>query len=288
MVNFETPAPPPDIFVSGYLQEHYGYAVQRSRGSGNWLITYTIAGQGLYRLHKERILAEPGDLVILKTGASHDYSVPRDGTWEFLWAHFLPLADWTNWLHLPELCPGLCKISLHATATRDRVQQAFLQLNADLNSFFVSHNPPTSPSDSLAILQRKLALNRLEEILLLAIMENRFEERRSYDPRIQQVLERITDDLREWHTVEALAQMVALSPSRLAHLFKQEVGSPLIQTILELRLKQAARLLAFTNHNIEQIATEVGFRSPFYFSRQFSNHYGLSPTAYRYFHTTHP
>ena len=46
-------------------------------------------------------------------------------------------------------------------------------------------------------------------------------------------------------------------------------------------LRQAARLLLFTALGIEEVARQVGFQSAFYFSRQFKQHYGLSPSAYR-------
>ena len=67
--------PPPDILVTGHFKERYGYAVYRARGSGNWLITYTLQGQGLYRQAGMQIWANPGDIVLLQLGALHDYSV---------------------------------------------------------------------------------------------------------------------------------------------------------------------------------------------------------------------
>ncbi|MBC8074887.1 MAG: helix-turn-helix transcriptional regulator, partial [Chloroflexales bacterium] len=81
--------------------------------------------------------------------------------------------------------------------------------------------------------------------------------------------------------VAALAREIGLSPSRLSHLFKQQVGSSIVETALALRLRQAARLLAFTQHPVATIAHEAGFQSAFYFSRQFKAYYGQSPSAYR-------
>jgi AraC family transcriptional regulator of arabinose operon len=82
-------------------------------------------------------------------------------------------------------------------------------------------------------------------------------------------------------SVAGLAGLVGLSPSRLTHLFKETVGASIVQTVLQLRLRQAARLLEFTDLTVAEIAAQVGFESAFYFSRQFKAHYGVSPSTYR-------
>ena len=46
-------------------------------------------------------------------------------------------------------------------------------------------------------------------------------------------------------------------------------------------MRQAARLLAFTTRDVDEIAGDVGFNSAFYFSRQFHRRFGMSPRAYR-------
>src|SRR5205807_3225926 len=88
-------------------------------------------------------------------------------------------------------------------------------------------------------------------------------------------------DLAAPNTPGTLAREVDLSPSRLAHLFKQELGDSVTNTVLILRLRRAARLLEYTSRRVGAIAEDVGFSSAFYFSRQFHRHFGLSPRAYR-------
>ncbi|MDF2717079.1 MAG: AraC family transcriptional regulator, partial [Paenibacillus sp.] len=78
-----------------------------------------------------------------------------------------------------------------------------------------------------------------------------------------------------------LAQMVCLSPSRLTHLFKEQVGRSITDILQKHRLKQAARLLLSTNKSILDICTEVGFNSPAFFTRKFMSFYGTSPGMYR-------
>lgn len=278
----ESPSPPADILVTGHFHEQYGYAVYRSHGSGNWLMTYTVAGRGLYRQPGVQVWAEPGDLVLLQPDALHDYSVPPDGSWEFLWAHFQPRPAWFSWWQLPELGQGLFALHLRTPQTRTRTHDAFLKLYADAafspGMRTTSSQQEWQPPDPL---QRDLALNGLEEILLLAVREHRQSATRPLDERVQTVLDLLARDLAAQYSVADLAQQVALSPSRLAHLFKQEVGDSIQQVQLTLRLQQAARLLHYTTHSLGMIASAVGFHSSFYLSRQFRQRFGVSPREYR-------
>ena len=72
----------------------------------------------------------------------------------------------------------------------------------------------------------------------------------------------ISSDLAADYDVPGLAREVALSPSRLSHLFKQEVGEPVMGAVIRLRLNQAARLLEHTVDDIGAIAREVGSAPP--------------------------
>jgi len=127
----------------------------------------------------------------------------------------------------------------------------------------------------------ELALNALEEMLILCAQQAARLRTPMRDQRVEQVLRYLEQHFPEEITVRDLAQLVALSPSRLAHLFTQQTGQALLETLLVIRLRQAARLLIFTALGVEEVARQVGFQSAFYFSRQFKRRYGLSPTAYR-------
>ena len=50
---------------------------------------------------------------------------------------------------------------------------------------------------------------------------------------------------------------------------------------MKLRMRHAARLLEITSRQVSDIASDVGFKSLFQFSRQFSRWHDMSPSAYR-------
>ena len=51
--------------------------------------------------------------------------------------------------------------------------------------------------------------------------------------------------------------------------------------IQDLRLMVAARRLLVTDERISDIAYQVGFEDPNYFSRMFRKNFGVTPQAYR-------
>ena len=256
------------VLMSDYANESYGYRIQRPTGRPDWLITYTTGGQGKYQLEQTTHKCQPGDVVLIKPGAEHDYATATDEqSWQFYWAHFIPEWHWRQWLGLPELAPGLFVASIENHLTGRRLESAFERLVRD--------NRDPGPFREL------LSLNALEEVFILVAQQYQTGLASPMDPRIGEVLRQISYNFQKRLTVTALAKSVALSPSRLAHLFKEQTGEPLMQTLLNMRLWQASRLLEFTPRPVGEIAHEVGFQSVYYFSRQFKVHYGVSPTAYR-------
>ncbi len=81
-------------------------------------------------------------------------------------------------------------------------------------------------------------------------------------------------------TVEGLSQELGMSR---AHLYKKLTfitGKSPVEFIRLVRLKTAAHLLKQGDKNVSEVAYAVGFKTPKYFSKQFKEVFGLSPSAY--------
>lgn len=80
--------------------------------------------------------------------------------------------------------------------------------------------------------------------------------------------------------VAELADRVALSSRQLNRKISAITGQSPVVWIRKARLERAAQLLKAKTGNISEIAYDVGFESPAYFSKQFREHFGVSPSAY--------
>ncbi len=83
-------------------------------------------------------------------------------------------------------------------------------------------------------------------------------------------------------TLQRVADEVHLSAAHLGRLFRAETGSAPMKYLREVRMARARQLLHRTGLGIAEIAREVGYADPAYFSRLFkSENNGLSPRRFR-------
>jgi len=257
------------MLVSGYFQEYLPYHVLRRRGTADWVLMYTLRGRGVIQQPGARHEALPGDLVLLQPGAYHDYGCVPGAVWDFVWAHFIVRPAWLALLRWPEIGKGLFALNISDASARKRIRTAFFRCHDDSRA-------------GRGGVHDELAMNALEEVLLLAAREHAAaSDDRRLTPNVRRVVEHLDASLHQRHTVASLSKLARLSPSRLAHRFKDETGDSVIGYLLKLRLKRAAKLLEFSGRRVKEAAADVGFASEFYFSRQFKAFFGVSPRQYQ-------
>lgn len=98
---------------------------------------------------------------------------------------------------------------------------------------------------------------------------------------LKRVLEWIDQHLQTAITIASLAQQADLSEYHFAHMFKQSMGLPPHQYVLQRRLDKAHRLILNSRDELTDIALFCGFSSASHFSVRFKQHYGYSPSQLR-------
>lgn len=265
-------SPTSGVLMADHFRRSYGFYGHRPRGTVDWLLIYTVAGSGAFRVDDAVLTAGPGDAVLLPPGVPHHYAAGEDGGWELLWTHFLPLPEWRPYLRLPRTEKGLHAVAVADGPGRPRLEDAFRRLIADARRRSRSG--------------QALALLALAEILILLHENAEREWRRDdapvgQDERIAEALLYIADHAHEPLAPALLARRAGLSESRFRHLFKAETGKSAAAWVTETRLHQAAKLLELTSRPVGEIAAYVGFQSAYYFTRRFTAAFGASPTAFR-------
>jgi AraC family transcriptional regulator, arabinose operon regulatory protein len=99
--------------------------------------------------------------------------------------------------------------------------------------------------------------------------------------KINTICHRIYEDPSAPYRVEKLAQAVGLSADHFTRLFRKLRGVTPREYILQARIESAQNLLLSSNHSIGRIAEILGYSDVYFFSRQFKEKVGVSPSAFR-------
>lgn len=103
-----------------------------------------------------------------------------------------------------------------------------------------------------------------------------------YKSRINRVIDHIENHLDKQFTLDELAGTANFSKFHFHRIFQAWVGETPFQFITRVRLEKAAALIASLHRDsIADIAARCGFTDKSIFSRNFKNHFNLSPKQYR-------
>lgn len=99
--------------------------------------------------------------------------------------------------------------------------------------------------------------------------------------RLEPLLKRLHETAGAGMSVNAMADFCHLSPSRFHRVFKEATGISPQTYHRTIRLEEAARMLRESDATLTRIAVETDFADACHLSRQFRQHFGVSPSAYR-------
>ncbi len=99
--------------------------------------------------------------------------------------------------------------------------------------------------------------------------------------RLLPALDFINQHYRERISLSQLADKCHYSPNYFNRLFRSTLNIPPLKYIQQRRIEDASRLLSYSSKPIKEIACEVGYDDPAYFSRIFHQTYQISPGGFR-------
>ncbi|HBF44252.1 MAG TPA: hypothetical protein DDY82_03575 [Clostridiales bacterium] len=117
--------------------------------------------------------------------------------------------------------------------------------------------------------------------MMLECTEIKKIETKKYPIAYTTALDYIAENYKNNISIEDVASYCHFSVSRLSHIFKQYAGISITQYLIKMKMIKAVNLLLYTTANISNIAAELGYNDPNYFTLQFKKYYGMSPKTYR-------
>ncbi|MCU5771628.1 arabinose operon transcriptional regulator AraC [Erwiniaceae bacterium BAC15a-03b] len=244
------------------------FYINRASGMKGHILNLTLRGQGKIYTPKGSFICQPGELLHFPAGVPHYYGRDEQSEfWDHLWIYFIPRTYWLEWLQWNQSVETIGRLALSSASGLEQMQARFMEVI----QLSFSDEP----------LAEALAMNAVERVILECYRAQPDLHPSRIDPRIARLCQFLNEHMAEETTVEQLSRRACLSPSRLAHLFKEETGQTIFAWREKQRIARACELLQKTSFAITHVALTVGYNDPLYFSRLFRNHMGISPRTYR-------
>ena len=250
----------------GFFPRAVGHLRRRPEGAREAILIYCVKGAGWCDMAGRFQHVRAGDLLVVPPLTPHTYGAHPSTPWTIHWVHAvgenvaLYLADLGVTPELPVLWMGE---DLQLTALFNEVLRSLDRGSAYPNLLHASHT--------------------LGHLLALAVRHRHegLAEMPSSVAKVGQSIVYMSEHLDQPLRVGELAALVNVSPAHFAVLFREATGSSPRDYLHLLRLHRACQLLRGSTLSLKEIAAQLGYEDPFYFSRQFKSLQGVSPSEYR-------
>jgi AraC family transcriptional regulator of arabinose operon len=250
----------------GYYPKAKGHYTYRKNGLPENFLFYCVDGHGWYKIGGQKYEVGPNEFFILPQNVEHFYGSSEDHPWSIYWIHFggdsLPTF---NKMH----------------AVQKHFKPFYIKDNGDILSLFVRIYKALEGGYSIDNLMFvNMCLNHYIALFVYNAKHytiNQPEKVEWIDGAISYMQEHINSNI----SLDDLCKHCNYSTSRFSSLFKQKTGYAPIDYFIQMKMQKASQQLDFTNSSIKEIAMNMGFDDPYYFSKRFRKVIGVSPQKYR-------
>ncbi len=225
-----------------------------------WLI-FLKEGSGYYETEGVQYRLEKGSLFIAYPNRRIRYYADTDSVWSIYWVSIGEpyFETYLNNMGITESDPVL---PIRSPLELERTFEALLD---------------AIPDETLA--SRFHCVSLLYKLLSQIVPADKSAVyKRDY---VEEAIFFMTSHSSEHITGVDIANTVGLDISYFSRVFKRRTGMRPIAWLNRYRLDRASVLLTETDMKINEIALSVGFEDPLYFSRKYTEYYGISPSGWR-------
>ena len=101
------------------------------------------------------------------------------------------------------------------------------------------------------------------------------------DSLVDSIQNYLNNNIHATFRLQDICTIFNISKSYLCRIFKDATGQSLMDYFINLKIKEAKKLIRAEKHNITQISEMLGYSSIHHFTRMFKNITGFSPMSYK-------
>ncbi|MEI6948423.1 AraC family transcriptional regulator [Paraflavisolibacter sp. H34] len=251
----------------GYYPKASGHYTYRKKGLDENILFFCVDGHGWFKSGDRKYRVGPNEMFILPQHTEHAYGGSDEDPWSIYWMHF----GGEQLAHFNSL-----------QAVQAYFQPSFVKGGGEVVALFSKMYQTLElgySTDNLLF-----ANMCLSHFLSLFLYNSRHAEVQAAPPKMDTVdsaIHYMHEHINENLSLIELSRIYNYSPSRFSSLFKQKTGYAPIDYFIQMKMQKACRELDFSDRPSKEIAFDLGFEDPCYFSRRFTKVMGMSPTQYR-------
>ena len=248
-----------------YPNARYHYC-EREHGAPEHILALCVGGSGWFQVDDVRDTLVQHEAMLLPQNAYHVYGAAEETPWSLRWVHFVGSS---SEYFFRQLTPGKYKLAVDPEAT-DQLSQLFVECYAAF-------------ATSFALDRMIYASQTLHHLLALLFFNNH-----AFTPallnsqqNIDETLLFLQQNIHRALTLDEMAEHAQMSKSHFSRLFRKQTGYSPIDYFIRLKMQHACMLLS-TRVSIREIALQLGYDDPYYFSHSFKLVIGCAPAIYRH------
>ena len=250
---------PLDIFCFGHSFFRRGAEIPILRQ--DWIVQFQISGKTGIVAPDEKILMEPGGILVSPPGVPYTYKVPstNDMTKYYLIFRSSPLL---------EILLGR-EIRRHGMKIQLREPSAMQTLLEEIRELFEKQTP---------VFHEQLTVKLYE---LVCKIRSEVRMTGSEGVFLEKLNQAVNDLMNQQITLEKLSKSFGIGKYTLIREFKKHTGMPPVAYMIQIRHKYARQLLLASDMTIAEIAECCGYSSVSFFVSDFKKHQGITPGQVR-------
>lgn len=228
----------------------------------DFYLIYVTEGELSVTLAEDTIVLKSGMGIFYYPNQPYAYHFNGKGANCYYWVHFTGFAAQTMLERFGFINESIFDIGVHSK---------IINLFGKIASELVSRQDDFVFGASTYLLQLLISIKRYESP----------HPNSKSTKRIRMSLDMLHTNYHQPLTIEELARIENMSPSRYRTVFREIIGVSPKQYLTTIRMRRACELLRQTSHSVEQIGAMVGYEDMLYFYRIFKKKNDMTPSQYR-------
>ena len=257
-----------DLYIThiGIFPKALGHLRNRPLGCSQFILIYCVDGEGWIETQGKRKKISANQLFVIPPKVACAYGSSSKKPWTNYWLHF---TGENAELYAP---PTNEVITIPPT-NDSRIEERLILFEEMLQNV----------EDSFQLEKVVYANICLKQFLssVKYLKVYRSVKKEGGNSLLKKIIAFMKNNLHQNIRISELATMCNCSSSNIYKLFKQNLDSAPQDFFIHLKMERAQKYLTQSNLKVKEIGLKLGYDDPYYFSRIFTKHVGLSPANYR-------